>query len=273
MAAPSMLNRGNVYGGLVTTLGRRVGDSSKTIEEVGLSTRRRINGLITLYNDTNEQIEKEFLWAILAEEEKLAIQLGYVLTYEKYTSEKSNSSRQLKVRRLKEIKFMPEGNVRSESYFSSTISWEQDWWTIYVPQHLLERFSKCINTKQVYVAKEGVTEMGWKETEGLVGIIIGMSSEKGIRIRAKSSYSPYSGCEDYVYKFGIDKELDNILVSNYIYKLSKYDEFVSNFSQKQPSVSRRMNYLVKIKESSPKNFFNSRFIWTMAKDYNAKYKL
>lgn len=260
----------NKYGTIVLGLSKTNYRESDVINDIALSTRRRMNGLITQYVNSEVHVERELLWVILAEEEDLANKLGFSLEYERYTSEKASSNKPLKIRRLKKITFDPDRKFPNEKYFNGRIGWEKSYRLIYVPQRLIQRFSRCINTKELYVAHDEAQKMGWEETRGLVGIVIGMNN-KSIRIRAKSSYSPYSGIEDYTYNFGEDKELDRILSQNYIYKNTNADKFVSKFSQEEPTVSRRINYLDKIIKGNPYNFFNPEYIYSIkesSKYYN-----
>ena len=72
----------NKYGTIVLGLSKTNYRESDVINDIALSTRRRMNGLITQYVNSEVHVERELLWVILAEEEDLANKLGFSLEYE-----------------------------------------------------------------------------------------------------------------------------------------------------------------------------------------------
>lgn len=293
------------------------------LNEVALSTRRRINSLIALYNESNDANVKKLIHKSIEFEERAAIDLGFILEYEKFTSNRVRTKTSLSIKRLDKIWFSGDNNVKTEVFFNkrynigSDVSFDSDMVDktktnkkpsvskdskrestvvgksnntvdinkpsqrnsmiinkndgikpkkdvakfLYIPNEYLNEFENCLVNEKLYVAGKEYLPDGspnkWRESNGLVGFVISVSKNR-MRIRAKSSFYNYSGAEDYTYYFGINKDLDRLIMGQFIVPLYDSNNLVKKYSHIDNTISPRRNYLTKIRNSNMRDFDNPK---------------
>ena len=318
--------RNKKFDGLVGRVHKNKIKNSDFLNEIALSTRRRINSLTALYNEAEDKNIEKLIYKAIELEEKAAIDLGFVLEYEKFTSNRVRTKTTLPIKRLAKIYFNGDPKAESEIFFNKRytttdiknndsakiinekepiepvtkdkvedpkgepiiikpvnqvdgnkplqrnsmiigknegIKPKKDGVKfIYIPNEYLIEFEKCLmNGTRLYVAGNEYLPDGspnkWKEHNGLVGLVISITKDR-MRIRAKSSFYNYSGVEDYTYYFGNNKDLDRLIMSQFVVPLCDSNDIVKKYSHIDISISPRRNYLNKIRNSNMRDFDNPK---------------
>lgn len=302
--------RNKKFDGLVGRVHKNKIKNSDFLNEIALSTRRRINSLIALYNEAEDKNIEKLIYKAIELEEKAAIDLGFVLEYEKFTSNRVRTKTTLPIKRLDKIYFNGDPKAESEIFFnkrytttdiknndSAKIINEKEPIIIksvnqvdrneplqrnsmiisknegikpkkdgvkfiYIPNEYLTEFETCLMYgTSLYVAGHEYLPDGspnrWKEHNGLVGLVISITKDR-MRIRAKSSFYNYSGVEDYTYYFGNNKDLDRLIMSQFVVPLCDSNDIVKKYSHIDISISPRRNYLNKIRNSNMRDFDNPK---------------
>lgn len=320
--------RNRKFDGLVGRVQKNMSKNSELLNEIALSTRRRINSLITLYNEANDKNVGKLIYKAIELEEKAAIDLGFILEYEKFSSNRVRTKTTLPISRLGKIWFSGDPNDKSEIFFNkkyssndtskvakketvtkdktegqksgpvviikpannismkntnNTSTFKNRHTTasngmiinkgneiqprkdntkfLYIPNEYLAEFEKCLLHGGLYVAgKESLpngSPNNWRENNGLVGFVISIAKDR-MRIRAKSSFYNYSGAEDYTYYFGNNKDLDRLIMSQFMVPLYDSNNIVRKYSHIDNTISPRRNYLSKIRNSNIRDFDNPK---------------
>lgn len=315
--------RNRKFDGLVGRVHKNMSKNSELLNEIALSTRRRINSLIALYNEANDKNVGKLIYKAIELEEKAAIDLGFILEYEKFSSNRVRTKTTLPISRLGKIWFSGDPNVKSEIFFNKRYSNDNTKTAkkepvtedrkngpvviikpannssmkstnntnvsknkpaiasngmiinkgeeikprkdttkfLYIPNEYLAEFEKCLLNGSLYVAGKESLPNGspnkWRENNGLVGFVISISKDR-MRIRAKSSFYNYSGAEDYTYYFGNNKDLDRLIMSQFMVPLYDSNIMVRKYSHIDNTISPRRNYLTKIRNSNMKDFDNPK---------------
>ena len=322
--------RNKKFDGLVGRVHKNKIKNSDFLNEIALSTRRRINSLIALYNEAEDKNIEKLIYKAIELEEKAAIDLGFVLEYEKFTSNRVRTKTTLPIKRLDKIYFNGDPKAESEIFFNKKytttgiknknnnnnnteiidekepikpvtndkvedpkgepiiiksvnqvdrneplqrnsmiisknegIKPKKDGVKfIYIPNEYLTEFETCLMYgTSLYVAGHEYLPDGspnrWKEHNGLVGLVISITKDR-MRIRAKSSFYNYSGVEDYTYYFGNNKDLDRLIMSQFVVPLCDSNDIVKKYSHIDISISPRRNYLNKIRNSNMRDFDNPK---------------
>lgn len=248
------------------------------VNAIGESYRRRINSLIQLYKRSNESEVKKTILSMLSQEEEAIISNGFILTYDKYTSpDKRSNSPFKKISRLKYCIYdNTEGNSMPSERFFPNLSEPINDKFIYIPMPYLAEFARSTQEKALYINsptapgkvypsnfdpininKYNIVRQDQFQESSLVGAIIKMTPSFMI-IRAKSAYQSYTGYELYYYQFGINPDLDKVILSRYIFEDKKE---LKKVAIADDTASRRLNYIVGGMQMSREKFMNPNFNW------------